>query len=136
MKRETYKGFEIYPEVFHVKGLTQDELLVFGMVYNFTGKNTKPFKRGLNTNGITKAMKSNAHLFNLSKKLTRTVWMSQVDNLTNKEWLYISGTEERPSSYGELSIRNYQITDFGMEMINQAKQDMNNKFNTKATPLF
>ena len=137
MKRESYKGFEIYPEIHYVKGLTNEQLLVFGMIYNLTGKNARDYYHPLNVNGITRAMKDHYQKFDLKKPLTRTKWLPIVEQLEGIEWLRNLGTEVRVTEFGEKRVTRYTLTPDAIRNINIAKKEMEIIQNTPdVTPLF
>lgn len=131
-KRPTaeYSSYQIYPEIKLVNGLEGERLLTFGMIYNFTSRNTTSFLLGKNVNGITKAFNSNLEDFGITKKMTRTTIKANINQLVEDGWLdksasYIERTEYKGRVQSK-ELTPIHISAFGMSKIKEARQAINN----------
>lgn len=118
--------------------LTPIEQLTLGLCYNQTGqaKNQRTFVKGLNTNAMTRVCNQHSDKVGITKKVTRTHWMDALDTLTQKEWIYITRTEEVTTTYaGKTTTKehlHYLFTDYGLSQINKAKKHRDNSKNTNS----
>ena len=135
-----YKGFNNwYLKDCTFDTLTPEETLALGMVYNMTGKakNERTFIRGTAVNSMTEMANQHAHRYNITKKVTRTIWKGAMDSLIEKRWIHIVRRETVPTGYGNKSklLEHIQLTQYGETMVNKALNEVNNMV-TNAKALF
>ena len=141
-QRETqeYKGYKIYPEIHYLKGLTDEQRIVFGMIYNITGGKVRCYKyiHGKNVNKLTQGfMKQQYKDFNLKKPLTRPKWMPIVDDLLKMNWIYQVDVRREVGKWGERVMPAYELTEMAWNEVKFAIKLMDQtNSGPDVTPLF
>jgi hypothetical protein len=120
---EQYANFIFYLDGCVLNGLTPEEFLTLGVIYNYTGKGIsgRTFDDAKSVTSVTKVHNQHKDKAKVTKNVTTSTWRRAVSTLTEKGWLYLVKTEGIPTSFKNVKIHNhYAFTDTALQTIKKA----------------
>jgi len=124
--------YNLYEEVYNIKGLSNEHHIMMAIMYNLTSKGKNVLHKGVLSSSVNEILKKNLHNFNIEKKPKNSQWYSYLEELSVLGHLRrvndVVGTSWRHNGPIDIINPNYVITKQGLELFKKESYDLTKLF--------